>query len=585
MSKSKFAALPLAFLALLSMPLVVCAWEPGVKELDAAISAGEFEGYLGNISAWLDRKTPADAGKVTEASMAELVKDPVFRNTLDQRRFIETHGTTNLSVFAKAKAEKAFLAWVMKNTETMDLYMESAAPGKDALERWFKLYTEYPDTREGMYLRLAMAAALWPPGGVGQYRGTEAIEWEKRFKNFKTAHAQKLLVPSFDHLTLGDYGKCLNCIGADTDMDWARQMIKAWRPDLMEKEQIHKIVSEVWRRWSPFGFTNGYITVMEGGGKCGPRGMFGQFVCNAMGVPAIGVGQPQHCTFAARCDYPETEPQAGSIWKVYQGRGWEYSDCGGNTYGPQWVEQQTRQYRTAEVSLIAHLNWLASSLSSKERADALRAVAAKVPKPVNTQAPMGVPASEVDVVFAGKGARADPSKKEAAIDFNAEGPGASTSASHTLGRPPKVIEEPITVAPGVIHVEAETFTNSFADPLYPAEQEGSVFVFDCATGGKQIYFQRNMKVSWVEYAIDVPEAGTYSLEIMYAAANRDMVLEVSSGDEKLGTVSIPGTTGLWRKMEPADIKLRKGPQTIRITSPQGQRGISIRWFELSPRKK
>lgn len=568
---------------LMSLPCAASAWEPGDKELEAVLKSGEFGVYFDNISKWLDQKAPADKAKMTEAAIADLVKEPVLRKALNHRRLMESHGTNNLSAFVKDEAKRKFLAWVMNSTEMMDLYLEPAAPGIDALERWFKLYTAYPDTREGTYLRLTMAAAIWPAGGSGQYRSSEPIEWEKRYKNYKDAHAQKLLVPSFDHLTVADYARCMSCIGADTDINWARQMIRAWRPDLLEKEQIHKIVSEVWRRFSPFGFTNGFITVMEGGGKCGPRGIFGQFVNNAMGVPAIGVGQPKHCTFAARCDYPETEPQVGSLWKVYQGRGWQVSDCGG-CYGPQFVEQMTRQYRTAEVSLIVHMNWLASSLSSKERADALRELARKVPKPVNTQDPYGVPASEVDVAFFGKGAKTDPSKKDAKIDFDAEGPGVATSASKTHGRPPRIKEDPIVVAPGVIHVEAETFTNSFADPLYPNEQEGAVFEFDCATGGKQIYFQRNMKVSWVDYSIEVPEAGIYALEIMYACANRDMVLEISSGDEKLGTVKIPGTTGLWRKMDPADIKLKKGVQPFRITSPQGQRGISIRWFELTPKK-
>jgi len=30
-----------------------------------------------------------------------------------------------------------------------------------------------------------------------------------------------------------------------------------------------------------------------------------------------------------------------------------------------------------------------------------------------------------------------------------------------------------------------------------------------------------MKISWVDYVIDVPEAGTYAMEVMLAAANRD----------------------------------------------------------------
>lgn len=568
---------------MLAMPVTVCAWEPNEKDLDAAISSGDFSGYFANVSAWLDKTAPADAAKITEAAMTAMIKDPLFRNALDQRRFMETHGVSNLNTFVKIEARRPFLAWVMKSTERMDLYLEYATPKIDALERWFKLYTEDPECREGMYLRLAMAASLWPPGGVGQYRGNEVIEWQKRYNNFKNAHKKKELVPSFDHLMVCDYGRCLNCIGADTDINWARQMIHDWRPDLMEKEQIHKIISEVWRRFSPFGFTNGYITVMEGGGKCGPRGMTGQFICNALGVPAIGVGQPQHCTFAARCDYPETEPQKGSLWKVYQGRGWEFSDCGGCN-GAQFTAQETLKYRTAEWSLVQHLNWLAASLSTKERTDATKALAVKVVKPVNTTKPMGVPASECDVIFAGNKAKTDPLGKDKPIDYNAEGPAAVTDASNTAGKPPRVQEEPIKVAQGVIHVEAEAFTKTFAEPMYPNEQEGRVFVFDCWTGGKQLYFQRNMKVSWAEYAVDVPEAGTYSLEVMLAVLNRDQVLEFSCGDEKLGTVKIPGTTGLWWKTTPIDVNLKKGTQTLRITSPNAQRGISIRWFEFTPKK-
>ncbi len=569
--------------AMLSLPVTALAWEPGGKDLESAIQSADFTGYYANVSSWLDRNSPSAAGKITEEAMTVLLKDPVFRHTLDQRRFVETHGVANLNNFAKAGPKRAFLLWVMNDTGRLDMYLEYAAPGIEALERWFKLYTEDPESHEGIYLKLAMAAAIWPPGGVGQYRSDEPIEWQKRYNNFKTAHKNKDLVPSFDHLMVCDYGRCLNCIGADTDINWVRQMIHDWRPDLLEKEQIHKIVSEVWRRFSPFPFTNGYITVLEGGGKCGPRGMFGQFVCNAMGIPAIGVGQPQHCTFAARCDFPETEPQAGSLWKVYQGRGWEFSDCGGCN-GAQFTAQETRKYRTAEYSLVAHLNWLAPVLTPKERAEAVTNLAIQVVKPVNTTKPMGVPASECDVVFAGKATKTDPAKQEAVIDYNAEGPPAVTDASNTASTPPRVKEAPFQLAPGVIHVEAETFIGNFAEAMFPNEQEGRVFVFDSWTGGKQIYFQRNMKISWAEYLIDVPATGTYSMEVMLAAANRDQVLEISCGGEKLGTVAIPGTTGLWKKMQPVDIKLNKGPQTLRITSPAMQRGISIRWFELTPAK-
>jgi hypothetical protein len=572
----------------------VSAWEPNEKDLDTAISSGDFGGYFANLNAWLEAKTPADLAKTNEAALTELVKDPAVRKALDQRQFIVTHGVATVNAFAKVEAHRTFLAWVMKSTEILDLYLEAVASNegligdgsKDlgTLERWHQLYTEDPDTHKGVYMKLAMAAAIFPPGGSGQYRSSEPIEWRKRYYNYKTANEKKELVPSFNHLLVVDYGRVLNCIGADTDINWARQMIRSWRPDLLEKEQIHKIVSEVWRRFSPFPFDNGFITVMEGGGKCGPRGIFGQFVCNALGVPAIGVGQPRHCCFAARCDFPETEPQLGSVWKVYQGRGWQVSDCGGAMYGPQFVAEMTKRYRTAELSTIAHIQWLASVQSSKAKTDALRVLALKIRKPVNTSDPYGVPASEVDVVLAGKRTKADPSHKEPVLDYDKEGPAATNQFASAGGSTtPRVKEEPIVVPPGVIHVKAESFVKSFADPQYPSEQEGKVYVYDCVTGGKQVNFARNMKISWIDYSLDIPEAGTYAMEIMVAAANRDQFLHVSSGDEKLGTIKIPGTIGLWKKMDPIDIKLKKGVQTLRISAPL-QRGVAIRWFELTPKK-
>jgi hypothetical protein len=244
----------------------------------------------------------------------------------------------------------------------------------------------------------------------------------------------------------------------------------------------------------------------------------------------------------------------------------------------------TKRYRTAELSAIAHIQWLASVQADKAKAGALRVLALKVRKPVDTSNPYGVPASEVDVVIAGKRTKTDPSRKEAAIEYDKEGPAAVNTAARTgAGAPVKANEAPIVVPPGAIHVKAESFVKSFAEPTYPNDPSAHVHVFDCYTGGKQIYFPRSMKSIWAEYSLDIPEAGTYKMEIMVATANRDQVLDVSSGDAKLGTIKIAGTIGLWKKMDPMDIPLKKGAQTLRISGPF-QRGVAIRWFQLTPKK-
>ena len=230
----------------------------------------------------------------------------------------------------------------MKDAGLMDLYLEAAAPTRDkqrelngygigigALERWNKLYTEDPDTRRGRLPEAGMAAALWPAGGGGQYRATTsstgcALPALQDGPPEQGAGAE-LRPPD----GLATTARSSTASAPTRDLAWGRQMIQTWRPDLLEKEQIHKIVSEVWRRFSPIPFTNGFITVMEGGGKCGPRGAVRR-------VHLPGVRHPGHRRGPAGALLlrragglsRKRSPQLGSVWKVYQGRGWQVSDCG-----------------------------------------------------------------------------------------------------------------------------------------------------------------------------------------------------------------------------------------------------------------
>ena len=257
----------------------------------------------------------------------------------------------------------------------------------------------------------------------------------------------------------------------------------------------------------------------------------------ALGIPAIGVGQPAHACIAAKSAYPEIQPQPGSAWKVLQGRGWDVSRLDG-TSGHVFLEAMAERSHVAEFSQIEHLRWLASTLSAKDAAAAVRAVAKKIRETAPALAPTPAPQPA-----------------------------------------PTLAEAPFPVVPGTIHVEAEAFAKSFAEPAFPAEQKGAVIVMDCFTGGKQVYFQRNMTTSKVDYTIDVPKAGTYECVVRVAVVNVDQVLDLSVGDNKLATVKIPNTNGLWTTTEAVDVKLDKGPQTFSISAPM-ERGISFRWFEL-----
>ena len=534
--------------AMLLLPLHAYAWEPSTGDLTTAINTGDFTGYFANLSVWLNRKEPAGPRNISDVAMTRLLEDPAFLNALDQRQLLVKHGVDKIGAFAKAsRANRTFLAWLLRNTEAVDLYLVGAVPtGLKKRERndytlpvasldlWRKLHEVDPDSRKGLYLKLAIAVALSPPpkmSYVGAHGiGSVPIDPIERYTQFKTAHKNKELFPIFDTLTVWEYRKVVPDWAADRGLRWVRQMLNTWRPDLRENQQVHRIVSEVWRRNSPIPFSKGFITVMEGGGKCGPRSWFGRMTCRAFGIPAVGVGQPGHAAFAIKAADPSSQPQPGSVWKVVYGRAWHVSKCEGVT-GPEFVAEAEARSHEPGFSQGEHLRWLAATLTSKERAEAVLGVVGKLQQPPAAQA--------------AKRARSSPLP---------------------VTRP--VPEAPITVAPGVLHVEAETFSGM-----------SGVLVYDCFTGGRQVNFQKNIKSSWIDYRINVPATGTYGLTMRIATPNRDQVLDLSCGTDKLAKIQIPNTTGLWETTKEVSIRLKKGTQTLRFSAPY-QRGIAVRWFQL-----
>jgi len=538
-AKSTFKIL-IASTMLWLLPVNLQAWEPNANDLDTAIQSGDFTGYFGNISTWLSQKVPADPGKISEATTKALLKNPVFANTLDQRQLLSKLGVDKIGAFAKADpANRGFLAWLLKNTQAMDLFLEAAGPtaiadraknrykvSTSTLDIWRKILRADPDARGGIYQRLAIATAIAPPGSRTRGAGwaNPPADPVGRYKHFKSAYKHKELFPRFANLTVWEYTKVVSCHASDSDLAWARKMINTWRPDLRIKEQVVNSTSEVQYRKSPVPYTD-FRAVMEGGGSCGPRSSWAVMICQAFGIPTIGVSQPRHACVAYKALDPSMQPQPGKVWKVGYGRAWKFSKLDG-TSGPLFLEA-VQERALAEFSQIEHLRWLASTLAAKEAAEAVRAIANKIREsaPPPTPAPAPAPA-------------------------------------------PAIPEKPFKAAPGVIHVEAEAFSKM-----------SGVRVYDCFTGGKQVNFQKNRKTSWVDYTLEVPATGTYGMTMRIATPNRDQILDIRSGDNKLATLKIPNTTGLWTTTEAVELKLNKGTQTLRISAPY-QRGIAVRWFEL-----
>jgi len=518
----------------------------------AAWGATDFGSRLDADSAWLNKKT---AG-VSQAALKGLLADPVFRGKLACRRFVDKIGADNLQKFAGASKSNAdFVAWVMRDADILETYLLGATPvglnqrkadgwklSTKPLEIWKSIYAAEPESRKGLGLKLAMAIGFNPPGtgnrGVGQADKPETPL--ARYKHFMAAWKNGELFPTFDKLTVWEYRQIVSSNASNADLAWGREMINTWRPDLRFGQKVVLSTGRVWRRGSPYGYKKGFRSVMEGGGKCGPRSSWAVFICQAFGVPATGVRQPGHVCVSWR--------SPSGQWMLAYGRGWDASKVMGMS-GREFLAATEARAHASEFLQVERLRWLASAMESKERAGGIMAIAKKISR---AQTPD-------KVELAGK---FEPSR---GLPINPKGP---------KFKP----EKPIKAPAGVIHVEAEAFAKTGGQISYGGLQFPGVCVHNCWTGGKQIHFQAHMKSAWADYAVRIPKAGTYEVSLRVSAANRDQVLTVGAVKAKL-----PNTYGLWQTVGVGEIKLEKGAGTIRIASGF-QRGVSLKWIRLKLKK-
>jgi len=541
---------------------------PGPKDLDAAITSGDFARYVGSLTSWLGQKVPTDASRISEVGVTTLLKDSTVNAALAQRQLITKFGADTLATFAKASPDNAkFLGWLLHHTKAMELLLEAATPTGlkareentwtlpgDTLTLWRKLAAADPDAVDGIYLKLAMATALLPPGKVNIGAGGASTPADPlvRYQYFKQAYQNKELAASFDKLSVWDYTKVVSSGASDEDLTWGREMINTFRPDLCATEMMVDLTSAVWRRNSPVPYTN-MKTVLQGGGKCGPRSSFAVFICHAWGIPAIGVAQPAHACVAWR--------GIDGVWRVGYGKGWAASRLDGLT-GPDFVEGSLARSQVARFSQVEHLRWLAAALASHEQTTAVLAVGQKIAKEM--------PATTVDL-----NASLKPEEANADTGVEAAKPGAPGGKKDTSTTQPT---GPIKPVKGVLHVNAGSYIKQEGQAMFGGP---SIILQDCHTGGKQIYFPQQLASCWTEYAIEVPAAGKYELTMKVAAINDGQMLQV--GSDAFNAVSlakVPMTHGLWGTTTPVDVKLIQGVQNLRVTVIPGQRGIALHSFEL-----
>ena len=129
-------------------------------------------------------------------------------------------------------------------------------------------------------------------------------------------------------------------------------------------------------------------------------------------------------------------------------------------------------------------------------------------------------------------------------------------------------DKKVTVAPnGVITV--------------PAAACSGAQVLGSFLGGHQLFSGGGV----ISFDVEVPAAGAYALtaRVTTVQDNPRMQLSVNQGKDVV-EIPVPYTLGLWQPTAPVRVSLSAGKNTLRLTRPEGSRGLSIKEFTLTPVK-
>ena len=125
-----------------------------------------------------------------------------------------------------------------------------------------------------------------------------------------------------------------------------------------------------------------------------------------------------------------------------------------------------------------------------------------------------------------------------------------------------------------INIEAESYTNMSG---IQTETTG-----DAAGGGKNVGWQETN--DWMDYSVNIPSAGTYTVNFRVATVNTGVQFQVrNAAGTALTTVTVPNT-GWWQTYQTvsAQITLPAGQQTLRIITTDAKgTGWNFNWWQIT----
>jgi hypothetical protein len=156
--------------------------------------------------------------------------------------------------------------------------------------------------------------------------------------------------------------------------------------------------------------------------------------------------------------------------------------------------------------------------------------------------------------------------------------GVGDNAAEAEKEPPTKAAAPVVAKPAPVVVGAGAATL----PAAGFSKLGGARSHESIDGGRQVYFEKNAANTWAEFPVEVARPGKYLIVLRAATPNTSQTVDLAVSGQKVATLAVPNSQGLWADTPAVEVELPAGPQVLRLTVPS-QRGLALKQIELRAR--
>lgn len=499
-------------------------------------------------------------------SLSEFLSGDLLDKQLVRCAILADATPQGLAAFAQGgNQQAALIEQLLANDELMKQMLLAGGAKAGQYGRAMEIYAgiQRASTRadKGVLQRLALGTSLELAGvnGPGD-GGTAVIDPVPRYLNFEKAYLAGELDPAFETMSAWECRFITNEPSTDQELNWARQMLRNYRPDVIFEPDyrwryVRLVRSDVHYQhfdFDPEAPTTKIQQFLDGGGQCGPRAFVGRLLLRSFGIPTWGVRQTGHAALS------HWTPGG---WTVNFGAAWEYN-WWEDRPGPDFLlETQAREHHD-EFLKVLRAQWVADALA-EAKVDAMRPGTGGL---WNALALMQKRA----IVKTAKPTRVALAGEELAES------NISNEAQTIQNTPATPADKTISVsADGVITIPAVACTS-------PQRSTSAANFMKSFAGGMQLYLQSKKPV---EYTVTLPADGKYTLTARVVTLHKNLHLQISTAADAVPiSIDAPYTVGKWQDTRPIQIKLSKGKNVLRVAQDVATYGLAIKEFKLTPTK-